>query len=75
MLGIFETQIVSNLRNRFLQIKNPFPGDIDYFFLNIFLGRFAGLFFDYITKIIRRKVQFSGTPGYRRQPVFIRFIR
>lgn len=54
MLRIFKSQIISHLGHRFLQIKNPFFGNINYFGLSVLLGRFAGFFFDNIPKIISR---------------------
>lgn len=48
MLRLLEPQIVSDLAHRFIQIEDPFPGDIDDLLLDILLRRSAGLFLDQI---------------------------
>ena len=67
MLRIFESEFVGNLADRLARVEHPFLGQVDQLHLDMFLCRPARLFFNQVTEIVGRKMQFPGTVSHRRQ--------
>ena len=67
MLRIFEPEFVGNLADRLARVEHPFLGQVDQLHLDMFLCRPARLFFNQVTEIVGRKMQFPGTVSHRRQ--------
>lgn len=75
MLWILEPQAISNFTDRKTGIENTVFRYSDQLSLYIFLCRISGLFFNQVTKIIRRQMQGIGTILNRRKPYDLRFLR
>ena len=54
MLGIFEAQFISDLTDRFFCVEGLLLGNFNDMVLNMVLGRFSGLVFDQVTKVVWR---------------------
>lgn len=68
MLWILEPQAISNFTDRKTGIENTVFRYSDQLSLYILLCRISGLFFNQVTKIIRRQMQGIGTILNRRKP-------
>lgn len=65
MLRILKAQLVCDFTDVLVGIEYPFFGDCNNLALDILLGRLACLFFDQVTEIVGRQMEFIGKVGYR----------